>query len=347
MNARSFSELRKDLYERSPESEERVTADVEALAEELGLSDLRQRVERTQSQIAGALGTTQSGVSRIERQEDILVSTLREYVRATGGELHLIAQYPEWHYEISIGRRRLREDHAERRSFTVVWQEPHTRQFVSVGYLEVNSPTSYVFEYSQDAQLHTDFQAFDEFPDMQARYESSELAPFFADRLPSTARPGYDDILAALGLTREEATPVELLARSWDVRRTSTIQLLPEPVRTEEGVETLTFLASGCRHVDEDNPDRVADQIAKLAPGHELRLRDEPDNERNMRALLIDAAHQEPVGWVPDYLLDYVHKKRGEADINVVVERANGADVPWHLRLLCRMEIRHASGPEK
>lgn len=341
MSARSFSELRKDLYERNPDSEERVTTQVAALTEELGLTDLRQRVERTQSQIAKGLGTTQSGVSRIERQDDILVSTLRDYVRATGGELHLIAQYPEWHYEVLVGRPPLPQATAQRRGFTVVWQEPHTRQFVNVGRLEVNSPTNYVFEYSQDAHLHTDFQAFDEFPDLHSRYEASELFPFFADRLPSTAPPGYDDTLAALGLTREEASPVELLARSWDVRRTSTIQLVPEPVGTDEGVETLTFLASGCRHVDEDNPDRIADQIAKLEPGHELGLRDEPNNEWNMRAVLIDAAHDEPVGWVPDYLLDYVHKKRGEADVRVVVERANGPDVPWHLRLLCRMEIPH------
>ena len=343
MTTRPFSELRKNLYERSPGSEGRVAADVAALADELGLAELRQRVERTQAEIARSLGTTQSSVSRLERQDDILVSTLRDYVRATGGELHLIAQYPDWHFEVPIGRRPVPTPDLQRRRFTVVWQEPHTRRFINVGYLTVLSRPSYAFHYSQDAQLHADFEPFDEFPDLHQQYEADELFPFFADRLPSTARDGYEDIVSALGLTPDEATPVELLARSWDVRRTTTIQLVPDAVEIAEGVESLTFLASGCRHVDEERPELVAERIAQLERGHQLALRDEPTNESNFQAVLIDASHGEPVGWVPDYLLDYVHKKRSESDVRVVVEQANGPEVSWHLRLLCRMEIRTAT----
>lgn len=339
MSTRPFSELRDDLYERSPESRDRVEKQAEALTAELGLAELRQRVERTQSDIADSLGTTQPGVSRIERQDDVLVSTLREYVTATGGQLHLIAQYPDWQYEIALGPREPEDKEEQARRFKVVWQDSHTRRFVHVGQLTVEGPADYVFEYVLDAELHGDFEPFDDFPDLKQVYRSRVLFPFFAKRLPSTGRPGYDDHLAALGLTREEATPIELLARSWGIRPTDTIQIVPEPVRNEDGVEILTFLASGCRHIDESDPQRVAQQIAGLHRGQELFLREQPDNAWNPRALLIDVEHGKPVGWVPDYLLDYVNKRGSEAgSVKVCVEQANGPDVSWHLRLLCRME---------
>ena len=58
------------------------------------LKDLRQAVERTQDELATTLGVGQDTVSRIERRSDILLSTLRRYVEAMGGELHLVARFP-------------------------------------------------------------------------------------------------------------------------------------------------------------------------------------------------------------------------------------------------------------
>ena len=37
----------------------------------------------------------QSEVSRLERRSDMLLSTLKRFVEASGGELHLIVQFPE------------------------------------------------------------------------------------------------------------------------------------------------------------------------------------------------------------------------------------------------------------
>ena len=36
-----------------------------------------------------------SEVSRLEHRSNMLLSTLRSFVRATGGDLHLIATYPD------------------------------------------------------------------------------------------------------------------------------------------------------------------------------------------------------------------------------------------------------------
>jgi hypothetical protein len=58
------------------------------------LSALRRARGLTQVQLAKALGTTQGEVSRIERQSDLFLSTLRSYIEAAGGELVLLARLP-------------------------------------------------------------------------------------------------------------------------------------------------------------------------------------------------------------------------------------------------------------
>ena len=71
-------------------------AKIEQRANELAtLRDLRRAVERTQEELAARLGVGQDTVSRIERRSDILLSTLRRYIEAMGGELQLVARFPE------------------------------------------------------------------------------------------------------------------------------------------------------------------------------------------------------------------------------------------------------------
>lgn len=88
----------------------------------------------------------------------------------------------------------------------------------------------------------------------------------------------------------------------------------------------------------QDLPDAEA-ALAELSPGDILRLVEEPDNELDPRAVLLNTRNDTPVGWVPSYLLDMVHKFRDlDRTLEVIVVRANGPSVPWHLRLLCRLE---------
>ncbi len=67
----------------------------EVIAEEMSLRDLRKALDKTQVKIAKTLGIKQEGVSRIEMRSDLLLSTLRSYVEAMGGELRLIAEFPD------------------------------------------------------------------------------------------------------------------------------------------------------------------------------------------------------------------------------------------------------------
>lgn len=65
------------------------------IAEIMSLRDLRKVREQTQVYIAKELGITQESVSRIEKRSDLLISTLRRHVEALGGQLSLVAKFPD------------------------------------------------------------------------------------------------------------------------------------------------------------------------------------------------------------------------------------------------------------
>jgi hypothetical protein len=53
------------------------------------------------SELAHRLSIAQSNVSRLERRDDMLLSTLRQVVRALGGEFKVTAVFPEGSVEIT------------------------------------------------------------------------------------------------------------------------------------------------------------------------------------------------------------------------------------------------------
>ena len=65
------------------------------IAEEMTLCDLRHARKLTQVKMAKALGITQDSVSRLEKRSDLLLSTLRKTVKAMGGNLSLVAEFPD------------------------------------------------------------------------------------------------------------------------------------------------------------------------------------------------------------------------------------------------------------
>jgi predicted transcriptional regulator len=83
----------KDVQKRklSPEQVEEVRRRVADEVLEMNLRSLRESLGKTQDEIAHLADVTQSQLSKIERREDHLISTLRRYVRALGGEIEVIA----------------------------------------------------------------------------------------------------------------------------------------------------------------------------------------------------------------------------------------------------------------
>src|SRR6478609_12229135 len=84
------------LRKLSPAQRKRVeTRAADLIAEEMTLRELRRARKLTQVRMAKALGITQDSVSRLEKRSDLLLSTLRKTINAMGGNLSLVAEFPD------------------------------------------------------------------------------------------------------------------------------------------------------------------------------------------------------------------------------------------------------------
>lgn len=80
----------------SPAQRKKVEARAkELIAEEMTLQELRRARKLTQVKMAKALGVNQDSVSRLEKRSDFLLLTLRKTVRAMGGDLSIVAKFPD------------------------------------------------------------------------------------------------------------------------------------------------------------------------------------------------------------------------------------------------------------
>ncbi len=99
--ARSLQEI---LKTEKPE----VVAKAKQLASEtllnIHLAELREKVELTQKEVAGAMGVKQPTVAGMEGiGQDIKLSSLKKYIEATGGKLRLDIELPNGsHYGFSV-----------------------------------------------------------------------------------------------------------------------------------------------------------------------------------------------------------------------------------------------------
>jgi hypothetical protein len=82
-------------------SYERAVAEIES--HQANLAQVRKLRFLAQSTVAELMEMDQSEISRLERRSDLLLSTLRKFIQATGGDLHLVAQFPEGNVELLIG----------------------------------------------------------------------------------------------------------------------------------------------------------------------------------------------------------------------------------------------------
>ena len=65
------------------------------------LSEVRRQVGLTQEELAAEMGVTQPALSKLEKQDDMQISTLRRLIRALGGSLEIIAHLPGTDIRIS------------------------------------------------------------------------------------------------------------------------------------------------------------------------------------------------------------------------------------------------------
>lgn len=96
--AKKFADLRAKM---KPEARERAHAKATAMLAEMPLNELRQARGLSQKVLAEVLNVQQPSIAKLEKRTDMYVSTLRSHIRAMGGELEVIARFPDGNVKIS------------------------------------------------------------------------------------------------------------------------------------------------------------------------------------------------------------------------------------------------------
>jgi transcriptional regulator with XRE-family HTH domain len=90
MKTHKWADLRKKM---SPKAQQEVQERATRTARHL--DEIRRARGMTQVTLASAMGVSQAQITKVEHQADVYVSTLRRFVEAMGGELELVARFPD------------------------------------------------------------------------------------------------------------------------------------------------------------------------------------------------------------------------------------------------------------
>jgi DNA-binding transcriptional regulator YiaG len=96
--AKKFSDLRAQM---KPEARQSAEAAAQTMLAEMPLNELRQARGLSQKMLAELLHVQQPSIAKIEKRTDIYISTLRSPIEAMGGELEIVARFPEGSVKIS------------------------------------------------------------------------------------------------------------------------------------------------------------------------------------------------------------------------------------------------------
>lgn len=95
--AKSYNQL---LEKVKPEVREQAEEKTKKLLLEMHLNELRKARKKSQVVIGKKLNIKQAAISRIESRTDMYISTLRDYIKALGGELEIVARFQDMDVKI-------------------------------------------------------------------------------------------------------------------------------------------------------------------------------------------------------------------------------------------------------
>jgi len=90
--AKKFAELRARM---SLASQARSQDQAKTLLAEMPLNELRQARGLSQQMLADVLHVQQPSIAKLEKRTDMYLFTLRSHIEAMGGELEVIARFPD------------------------------------------------------------------------------------------------------------------------------------------------------------------------------------------------------------------------------------------------------------
>ncbi len=96
--AKKFETLRERM---APEAQARARSRAQELLAEMPLHELRQARGLSQKMLAEVLHVQQPSIAKLEKRTDMYISTLRSHIEAMGGELEVVARFPDGAVKIS------------------------------------------------------------------------------------------------------------------------------------------------------------------------------------------------------------------------------------------------------
>lgn len=96
--AKKFAHL---MARMTPEARARVETRAQAMLAEMPLNELRQARGLSQKMLAEVLHIQQPSIAKLEKRTDMYISTLRSHIEAMGGQLDVVARFPEGSVKIS------------------------------------------------------------------------------------------------------------------------------------------------------------------------------------------------------------------------------------------------------
>ena len=96
--SKPYSTLRQKM---KPAAQKKAAEKTNALLNAMPLQELRHARHLSQEQLAQTLSVKQAAVSKMEKRTDMYISTLRNFIKAMGGDLEITAKFPEGAIQIS------------------------------------------------------------------------------------------------------------------------------------------------------------------------------------------------------------------------------------------------------
>ena len=96
--AKKFSDLRAKM---KPGAQKRADSIAQTMLAEMPLNELRQARGLSQKMLAQVLHVQQPSIAKLEKRTDMYLSTLRSHIEAMGGELDVLARFPDGTVKIS------------------------------------------------------------------------------------------------------------------------------------------------------------------------------------------------------------------------------------------------------
>jgi len=221
----------------------------------------------------------------------------------------------------------------------LAWQDRGPRRaWYPIGRLDADVAAShYEFRYTKGAERarrEVGFPALPAFPELNRRYESTELFPLFQNRVFDPRRKDFGDYLRWLDLSPDQADPIEILAVSGGQRQTDNLEVFPKITKQPDGSFVCRFFIHGIRHASASAQERVT----RLREDELLRIAVELNNPATGVAIQLCSEDYQMLGWTPRYLVDdLVHAVATAPVLQAKVVRVNEPGVPVNQRVLVEM----------